>query len=167
MIKLHSMPTAHPRIPHDGKVLHSMQCLAFPSHQIRRTPARRRSNLRSGQDILKNEGLPMRSRHVRVLPKKVVRPLDSQLRQRGLAREPLSQAMPMTDQIIERPQKTQQIRPQLGSRVTHRGRVIPELGESFDGVEPREIGRTFDLPFAQLHLKVPVRFIEVVLHLTQ
>jgi hypothetical protein len=30
----------------------------------------------------------------------------------------------------------------------------PELGESFDGVDLRKIGRTFDLQIAQLHQKV-------------
>jgi hypothetical protein len=43
--------------------------------------------------------------YVRIPPKKVVRPLDSQLRHRITASELLGQAMPMTAEIIEMCQK--------------------------------------------------------------
>jgi hypothetical protein len=60
----------------------------------------------------------------------------------------------MADQIIEMRQKTQQRHPQPGSHVTHHGRVIPEIGQRFDGAEHREILRTFDFRIAQLYRKV-------------
>jgi hypothetical protein len=47
----------------------------------------------------------MRGHHVRAPPKNVVRPLDLQLRQRTNARQLLSRAVPMADQIIEMRQK--------------------------------------------------------------
>jgi hypothetical protein len=59
------------------------------------------------------------------------------------------------------------MRPQPGSRATHRGRVIAKLGESFDGAERREIARTFDSQIAERHRKVTEGLIEIVIHLTQ
>jgi hypothetical protein len=44
--------------------------------------------------------------------------------------------------------------------MTHRGRVIRELGGSFDRVKPREIGRTF-----ALHLKLSESPNASVLHI--
>jgi hypothetical protein len=61
----------------------------------------------------------------------------------------------MTDEITEIRQQIQQMRQQPGSRVTHGGRVTTEPSQKFDGIEPREIGRTFDLQIAHLSSKHP------------
>jgi hypothetical protein len=96
----------------------------------------------------------MRSHHVSLPRKKSVRPLDSQLRQGVAGCALLSQARPMNDQIIELGQKTQQKRPEPGSRgscvnrVSHCGPAIPELGESFDDIKCGEIEQSFDLQMA-------------------
>lgn len=92
--------------PTTGKVHHSIQCLAFPTGQTHCLPARTGFDLRPAQNNLEDKRLPMQSHHLRVTPKKVVRPLDSLLRQRITARELGSQAVPMADQIIEIRQKT-------------------------------------------------------------
>jgi hypothetical protein len=122
-----------------------MQCLAFPTDRTRCIPTHRGFDLRPHQDITKKGNLPMRTHHARVLPKKAVRPLDLQRRQPITTHELLSWAAQMPHPIIAMRQKTHQIRAQPGSRVTHDRRVIPELGESFDGVDRRKIGRIFDL----------------------
>jgi hypothetical protein len=44
---------------------------------------------------------------------------------------------------------------------------MPELGESFDGTDRREIGQSFDLQIAQLDQRDPESLITVVLQLTQ
>jgi hypothetical protein len=77
---------------------------------------------------VEDKKLPVRSHHTDVAPKKVLHQLDSPLRQSITGGELLDQTVPMTDQITEMRQKTEQIHPQPGSSVNHRGQVIPELG---------------------------------------
>jgi hypothetical protein len=88
---------------------------------------------------MENKRLQMRSRHSGVRLKKAMPLPDSQLRKSTIMREPRSQALPMTDQVIETGQKNQQINTRTRSRVIHREPVIPGIGESFEGVERREI----------------------------
>jgi hypothetical protein len=79
------------------------------------------------------------------------------------AHELFNQAIPVTDQIIETRQKTQQMHPQPGIRVSERGQVSRALGDNFYIVKHREIGRLFDLQIAQPHSNL----VKVALHLTQ
>jgi hypothetical protein len=145
MINLLCMLTAGCKVPTTNDVRHSVQCLAFPIHQAQRVPALTGFDQRPVQNIMESNMMPMRGHYVRVSSKKTAHPLDSQPRQRITARELLSPAMPMADQIIEMRRKTQQIRLQHRGLVTHRGRVVPKLGETFDGAERREIGLTVHL----------------------
>jgi hypothetical protein len=167
MITFPWMLTAHREFRTTGNVHHSVQWLAFPTHQTRRVPTRSGFHLSLAQNIMKNKKQPIRSHHIRVAPKNIGFRLDRQLRQRTTVHEVLSHAVPRVDQIIEMRQKTQQIRLQLRGHVAYRGGVISELSESVDGVEYREARRTFDLHTAQLPRKAPESLINVVLHLTQ
>lgn len=71
--------------------------------------------------------------------------------------------MLISQQIIDIPQKTQEIHSQPGNHVAHCGRVIWELDQRFEGIEHWEI----DMHVARLHRKVTESLVEIVLHVTQ